>query len=124
MLLGLFKTYIENFPEKTMFEYGISSPFSWRGIYREVAFSIQEDSMSREEILSKIQEAYEKTFHGYKGGKYEYGDYTQVHFERDGSSFSDGEYCAKMIAKIEGNEIFQSPEMRLVKSVFSQDHTH
>jgi len=101
------------------FDYGISEPFSWRGSYDEVAFEILEQPMTREEILANIEKAYTGTFYGYKGGEFTYKDYTEVHFEEDTSSWTNGEYCAEMIAKIEGGETYQSQEMRLVKLAFS-----
>jgi len=51
MELKEFKQHIESFPKGTKFSYGISKPFSWRGSYDEVAFSIIENEISREDIL-------------------------------------------------------------------------
>ena len=119
MELKEFKTQIEQAVGGYTFEYGISEPFSWRGSYDEVAFEILECPMTREEILTNIEKAYEGTFRGYKGGEYTYQDYTEVHFEEDSGSWTDGGYCAEMIAKIEGGEMYQSQEMRLVRLAFS-----
>ena len=41
MELKNLKDYISSFPNETVFKYGISKPFSWRGSYDEVAFSIE-----------------------------------------------------------------------------------
>lgn len=113
------KQHILNFPEGTQFNYGISEPFSWRGIYDEVTFSIIEGSMTREEILKNIELAYTEKFYGYKGGEYRYSDWTTVNFEEEGSRYySDGGYTAKMIAKIEKTEEYRSQEERLVKLAF------
>ena len=71
MKLKDFKQHISNFPKLTEFNYGISKPFSWRGSYDEVAFSIVEYPMTREEILANIELAYTETFYGYKGGEYQ-----------------------------------------------------
>lgn len=119
MELKQFKQQIEQAEEGKTFDYGISEPFSWRGSYDEVAFEIIEQPMTREEILANIEKAYTGTFYGYKGGEYTYVDYTEVHFEEDGSRYTDGGYCAEMIAKIEGGETYQSQEMRLVKLAFA-----
>lgn len=119
MLLKDFKDYIENLDPNKKFNYGISEPFSWRGSYSEVAFEILGQPMTREEILNNIQKAYTEEFYGYKGGEYTYNDYTEVHFESDSGSYTDGGYCANWISKIEGGEIFQSQEMRLTKLAFS-----
>ena len=119
MELKEFKQQIEQAEAGKTFDYGISEPFSWRGIYNEVAFEILEQPMTRDEILANIEKAYTGTFYGYKGGEYTYEDYTEVHFEEDASRCTDGGYCAEMIAKIEGGETYQSQEMRLVKIAFS-----
>lgn len=115
-----FKKHIESFDNGTEFKYGISEPFSWRGSYDEVAFSIVEEPMTKEAILENIEKAYTEKFYGYKGGEYRYSDYTTVNFEEEGSSnYSDGGYCSEMIAKLECRMPFKSQEERLVKLAFS-----
>lgn len=118
MTLGDFKKHIEGFPVGTQFNFGISEPFSWRGAYAEVAFAIIEQPMTRDEVLAKIQLAYRGTFCGYKGGEYSYDDYTDVHFEQDGSSYTDGGYVSEWIARIENQEAYKTQEGRLVKLAF------
>ncbi len=119
MELKEFKKQIEQAETGKTFDYGISDPFSWRGSYNEVAFEILDQPMTREEILANIEKAYTGAFYGYKGGEYTYEDYTEVHFEEDSSRWTDGKYCAEMIAKIEVGETYQSQEMRLVKLAFA-----
>ena len=119
MELKEFKQQIEQAEAGKTFDYGISEPFSWRGSYNEVAFEMLEKPMTREEILANIEKAYTEEFRGYKGGNYTYDDHTEVNFEYDTSSYSDGGYCANWIAKIEDNEPYESQEMRLVKLAFS-----
>lgn len=119
MELKKFKEHIEEAENEKIFGYGISEPFSWRGSYDEVAFEIIEQPMRREDILANIQKAYNGKFYGYKGGEFTYQDYTEVHFEEDSSSWSDGGYCAEIISKIEGGEPYQSQEFRLIKLAFS-----
>lgn len=119
MELKNLKEHIASFPKGTQFNYGISKPFSWRGSYDEVAFSIIEAPMTREEILANIELAYTETFYGYKGGEYQYNDWTTVNFEEEGSrNYSDGGYTAQMIAKIENSDEYRSQEERLVKLAF------
>lgn len=101
MILQIFKEYIEKFPENTLFRYGLSDPFSWRGAYDEVAFTLLDTPMTKEELLSKINEAYTKTFRGYKGGEYTYDDYTVVNFESSPNSWTDGDYVLSKIKEIE-----------------------
>ncbi len=119
MELKEFKQQIEQAETGKTFDFGISEPFSWRGSYAEVAFQMLEQPMTREEILANIEMAYTETFNGYKGGHYKYGDNTEVHFESDYGSWTDGGYCANWIAKIEDDEPYESQEMRLVKLAFS-----
>lgn len=119
MNLKEFKQQIEQAEAGKIFDYGISEPFSWRGIYSEVAFEIIECPMPREEILANIEKSYTGTFYGHKGGEYTYSDYTRVNFEEGRSRWTDGGYCAEMIAKIQGGKVYQSQEMRLAKLAFS-----
>lgn len=118
MTLKELKDYIESFNDGKVFEFGISEPFSWRGIYAEVAFDLVMSSMTKQEMMSHIQMAYDNTFYGYKGGDYRYGDYTEIHFERDYSAYTDGGHVGKLIAAIEKSEAYQSQEERLVKTAF------
>ncbi len=75
--------------------------------------------MSREEMLKRIQMAFDNEFIGWKGGEFRYGDMTDIHFEREDGAWSDGGYCSEMIAKIEGDKPYQSQEERLVNLAFS-----
>lgn len=118
MKLEEFKKHFETSKAES-FDYGISEPFSWRGSYDEVAFEILEDQMDKSEILRRINMAYTEQFHGYKGGEYRYNDYTEIHFECGHGSWSDGWYCANIIAEIEGS-FYQDQEERLVKLAFNQ----
>lgn len=114
------KEHIESFPDGHVFSYGLSDPFSWRGSYDEVAFSITKESATKEEILANINEAYERAFYGYKGGEYRFDDYTPVNFEEYGSrNYSDGAYTAEKIAEIEGTKAYASQQERLVKIAFT-----
>lgn len=121
MILEQFKNHIESFPEGTMFKFGISEPFSWRGSYCEVAFAIIKAPMTRERVLERIEEAYTNTFEGYKGGSYTYDNETKVNFEEDYSCWSDDKYVLNMIAEIEGSEYVSSLQEKLVKSIFNKE---
>ena len=84
MELKDFKQHISNFPKGTVFPYGITQPFSWRGSYDEVAFSILETPTTREDILANIELCYTETFYRHKGGEYHYGDQQDVNYEEEG----------------------------------------
>lgn len=121
MTLKDLKEFVSNSPEKTEFNYGLTKPFSWRGSYDEVAFSILESPMTREEILGNIELAYTETFYGYKGGEYQYDDYTIVNFEEEGSrNYSDGGYTAQMISRIEGTKEYRDQETKLINLIFTK----
>lgn len=98
MTLGDLKQYFQNLPEKE-YRFCLSEPFSWRGSYDEVAFSIIEVISSKQDILDNIEKAFTGTFYGYKGGEYTYKDYTPVHFEEDYSSYTDGGYISQLLFK-------------------------
>lgn len=113
-----FKQHIESFPKGQEFNYTVSDPFSWRGDYAQVAFSVLAEKSTREEILEKINKAYTGKFYGYKGGEYTFSDYTYVNFESEGRDYTDGGYCSQWIAEIEGEKPYQSQEARLVNLMF------
>jgi hypothetical protein len=94
------KKHIESFPNGKRFSFGLSDPFSWRGDYSEVAFSVLETPMSRAEILEKIERALNEEFIGYKGGEYRYNENTPVNFEKSARDWSDGNYAADFFLKL------------------------
>jgi hypothetical protein len=114
------KQHIESFPDGTIFKNSLSEPFSWRGVYAEVAFDVLVgQEMSKQDMLANIEKAYTETFYGHKGGEYTYDDYTDVHFEEGRSRWSDGRHCVDLIAKLTGEEPIQDEETRLVKLAFN-----
>ena len=119
MTLGEFKKYIESFPNDKVFPYGISYPFSWRGVYAEVAFKITEQSTTKAEILTNIQAALDETFIGWKGGEYHYNEDTDIHFESSEGRYTDGDYCLSMIAKITNRTAYRTPQEELVNLAFN-----
>lgn len=119
MNLRQLKKHIESFPSDHVFDNTLSEPFSWRGSYCEVALDITlGNQQTRTEALEKIERAYTDTFRGYKGGEYTYNDYTEVYFEYDTSSWSDGGHTSRLISQLENDEEYQSQEMRLTKLAF------
>jgi len=118
MTLLEFKDHVASLPNGAKFDYSISNPFSWRGIYAEVAFSIEDIPCTKKDILDKIEMAYNETFQGYKGGDFQYNDYTEIHFEESIGSYTDGDYCVNKIAEIAKEEVPHDNEERLVKLIF------
>jgi hypothetical protein len=118
MTLGELKTHIESFPVGSHFNYSLIGPFSWRGSYDEVAFGIVDTPSFREEILLRIEEALTEKFYGYKGGEYKCQDWTEVHFEEDTRSYTDGRYTSQWIAELEKGIPYQTQEHRLINLLF------
>jgi hypothetical protein len=121
MTLLQFKEHISSFPIGTLFKYGISQPFAWRGSYNEVAFAFLDESMYRDQILDRIEMAYTETFHGWQGGHYRYGDETSINFEDSKSDYTDGGYVKEKIALVGESQSYTSQEGRLVQLAFRLD---
>lgn len=104
MFLYELKEYLEKFPEDDTLPFGLSEPFSWRGVYSEVAFAIIKSPTPRRDSLENIEKAFTNTFYGYKGGCYQFGPCTTVNFEQSPSSWSDGDYREEIISEILGEQ--------------------
>ena len=120
MNLQDFRDYIAKFPSGHNFEYGISEPFSWRGIYAEVAFSIIDGNMCRYDILKRIDMCLDRTFIGYNGVEYKYDWTTPVNFEDGYNEYTDGAYVDNWIFEIQGKTAYMSKEEELVRLAFTQ----
>lgn len=118
MTLGELKSHIENHPNGTNFNYSLSNPFSWRGIYAEVAFAIEKIPSTKEELLKKVEMALNNTFTGYKGGDYKYSEYTDIHFEESIGRWTDGDYVRNLIEEITDEEQYVDDETKLIKLIF------
>ena len=118
MTLLEFKKLVEKTNNEVL-KYGISEPFSWRGSYSEVAFEVIKEETKRDVVLENIKKAYDGVFYGYKGGEYTFDDNTDVNFEYDTSSYTNGGYCAEIIAEIEDTIPYTSEEHRLATLAFS-----
>ena len=117
MTLGQFKKYIQSLPNGRSFLFSISRPFSWRGVYSDVAFSLSNEPSAKEDVLAKIEVALTEVFEGYKGGDYRYNEFTEIHFERGHSGYTDGEY-AKEFIEANGGEGY-SLEEKAVRIAFN-----
>lgn len=118
MNLKELKSYFESFEDDYVFDWSLSDPFSWRGAYDEVAFAVLKQPSTKESNLQKIKKAYTETFFGYKGGEYDYNNYTPVNFEQDTSCWTDGRYVQYKIAEIENSNLYESEEHRLISLAF------
>lgn len=103
MILKDLKEMFDRINDDVVLKFGLTGVFSWRGSYDEVAFSIG-PNISAKQCKELIQQAYEDTFYGYKGGEYNYTDYTEVNFEAQSGAYSDGEYTEDFIALIEDKD--------------------
>jgi hypothetical protein len=118
MTLLELKQHIESFPAGTIFNYGLSNPFSWRGSYDEVAFSVKEEMSTKEQILEKITKAFTGEFIGWKGGEFRYHGGTDIHFEDDCGTWTDGGYTENWISKILRADQVTDSEHRLISLLF------
>lgn len=119
MELGKLKSHFEAMEDGKILAYALSEPFSWRGSYAECAFEILSEESTKEQNLEKIERALSETFRGYKGGEYQYSEWTDVHFENDYSSWSDGGYTRRLIEQIkEEEEQYVTKEEEFVKLAF------
>ncbi len=119
MNLKELKDYFEEMPKGVVFKFELSDPFSWRGSYDEVCFSIAIGESNREKALKCINEAYEGVFVGWKGGEYQYNDFTPVNFETEEGSYSGGDYCRRLIEEIQDEPEFIDYEHKLVNLAFN-----
>ena len=85
MTIGYLKRYFENTENPKFF---LTDVFSWRGVYKEVAFTPSKVG-SKEESLKIIERALTEFFVGYKGGDFSYDIHTEAHFENEESSWGD-----------------------------------
>ena len=121
MNLQQFYDHISSFKDGTIFKYGISEPFQYPSDFGCVAFSILDRKMLKEDILERITMSLNKVFYGYKWEAYRFSWLTDVHFEVDDRSSTDGEYTRYMICKMEQHGISETLEGILVKLAFSND---
>lgn len=91
MTIGDLYRKIESWPEDTM-NFRIIDVFSWRGIYAEAAAEISTERTLKQDNLNMLDEAIKFTHEGWKGGEFEYDFSTEIHFECDYGSYSNGRY--------------------------------
>lgn len=118
MNLENLKNHFEQMEPGKVLDYKLSEPFSWRGVYAECAFEILKESSTKEENLEQIEKALTEEFNGYKGGEFRYDLYTEVHFENDCGSWSDGGYSRSLIEEIKEEKQYYSVEEELVNLIF------
>lgn len=113
MILQNLIKFVQGLDDNKIYKYGLSYPFSWRGKYDEVCFSIEYGNFTKDQMMVNLVCATLDTFEGYKGGEYTYDLQTRVNFEEDYGSYSDGEYENKYFMKfITQNKItmFDNPK--------------
>ena len=91
MTIGDLYSKIESWPEDTM-NFRIIEVFSWRGIYAEAAAEISTERTLKQHNLDILNEAIKVAHEGWKGGLFEYDFCTEIHFECDHGSYSNGRY--------------------------------
>lgn len=96
------KSYIESLPDNYK-GIGIDSVNSWRGDYREPAFTFGESS--KDEMLSIIDRCLSDEFEGYKGGIFTYTDHNDVHFDVYGY-YTENRYFYGVLSENMDSEFF------------------
>lgn len=119
MTLGELKNHFEQMENGKVLNFKLSNPFSWRGIYAECAFDVLKETSTKEENLEQIEEALTEEFEGWKGGEFRYNLDTEVHFESETSSYTDGGYARELVAEIKGEKPYDSIEQELVELAFA-----
>ena len=123
MTLGQLIEKINALESADKYAYTLSDPFSWRGSYCEVCFSIEkaETPVGKEELLRKANLALAGVFYGYKGGTYTYDLDTKVNFEKSFRSYTDGGYAKDKVVEISVVEPMDIEE-QLVYAAFPPRH--
>lgn len=119
MNLQKLKNHFEKSENGVVFDFKLSEPFSWRGIYSEVAFTLLDEQSTKEDNLYMINKALNKKFTGYKGGEYYYNGSTEVHFESSPRGYTDGGYTKDKINEITGYD-YSDQDMKLVEIAFKK----
>lgn len=95
---------IESWKDDTM-DFCIEDVFSWRGSYDKPCCSLSTRQASKKDNLKELGYLLELSFEGYKGGIYTYGLDDEVHFEKDYSSYSNGNFIKTFIEENGDSEI-------------------
>ena len=98
MTIGDLYKKIKNWPEDTM-NFRIIDVFSWRGIYAEAAAEISTERTLKQDNLKMLDDAIKFTHEGWKGGEFEYDFSTEIHFECDYGSYSNGQYLNNFLLR-------------------------
>lgn len=75
---------------------------SWRGSYNEPCLFIVKDnssSITHQELEEARQALLTNTFHGYKGGEYQYNENSWVYIEESRSAYSDGKHLKDLVSE-------------------------
>lgn len=100
MTLESLKQFFQELPQDEHIPFSLSHPFSWRGSYDEVAFSIDMENHSLpSHNIDMINEATKGTYQGWKGGEYSYNLSTTVNFEESEGNWSDNGYVLRIMLK-------------------------
>lgn len=84
MNLEQLRVFLDQFPDDRKCSLGFQNPHSYRGYYDEVAFEYA-INVTVGDMKKSVSRAFSETFQGWKGGDYEYGGNTPVHFATVGS---------------------------------------
>jgi len=95
MTLGELIKKLESYPPDKICPLGLARFFSWRGVYAELAFSV-EPNVPVADMLKLARGAVGQVLTGYKGGEYTMTSGTPIHLEQSHRNYTDGEYAASI----------------------------
>ena len=98
MTIGELFDKINSWPEDTM-NFRIIDVFSWRGVYAEAAAEISTETTLKAHNIVMLRNAISSSHCGWKGGTFEYDFNTNIHFECDPGSWTDGKYIKNFLKK-------------------------
>lgn len=98
LTLGELLLWLENLKDKkkkVFFNFDDAYPLdlqSWRGSYAEICFDYESGGTAPtvEQVITEVESAIGKTFHGYKGGDFRMGRHTPVWVAHYGQSNDTG----------------------------------
>jgi len=86
--LGALIETLESLPQDAVIPDGFARPHSYRGVYEELAFEPQANTVVRD-MLAEARGALGQVFDGWKGGEYKMYEWTPVHLANRGDTSED-----------------------------------
>lgn len=81
--------------------FGFTNAHSWRGVYAEPSFEPCGPT-TLGDMRAEVERALTETFTGWKGGEFEYGDWSTAHLDQEGRCTDDngGGRLASLVSQL------------------------